>query len=141
MADLVSRLEIYRAEVEAAIWDPGQWDCLLALARWCALATGRDPGAPFRGRYAGDVGAARMLRRQGGIVRVIGAAFEPMGWARTPTATPGAVAAVRLNGLGLRLFGAVAYGERWLVACRDGALIENARPAAIWSLPEVTAHD
>lgn len=135
MAEVVSLLEAYREAVERRAWDPGQWDCLLSVADWVERLTGEDPGAPWRGRYGGDRGAARLLRAQGGMVRMLAGGLEPLGWRRGGTAEPGAVAAARLPGLGRALHGAVRYGQGWLIASRDGALIGQARPVAIWNPP------
>lgn len=73
----------------------GEWDCLLRLADWGIVLSGRDAGEGWRGRCRSALGAARVLKRNGGIEAMLDAAFGSIGWHRVPVAGRGAIAAIR----------------------------------------------
>lgn len=62
-ADWEARLAAYIDSAPAFAW--GRNDCGLFAAGAVEAMTGVDHGAPFRGRYRTELGAARALRRAG----------------------------------------------------------------------------
>ncbi|WP_342163082.1 DUF6950 family protein [Methylobacterium sp. SD21] len=54
-----------QAAREPFVW--GVSDCALFMADWVRIARGMDPAASLRGRYRCHLGAARHIRRLGGI--------------------------------------------------------------------------
>ena len=54
-----------RAMNDLAFW--GQGDCFLWPADWIERSGWPDPAGPWRGRYATALGAARIVRRAGGV--------------------------------------------------------------------------
>lgn len=129
-------------EACAREWDWAGWNCILAPADWALRLTGADPAAAWRADCRDEASARAVVRRAGGLVRLAGAALEPLGWRRV-TGSPGvgAVGVVRRAGpdgdrpgrIGLRTgFGAVCLGARWALATGDGLLVEPARPIAAW---------
>ena len=137
MADLVSVLDAWRDQVERRDFIWGLWDCLLAPADYALALTGADPAAGYRGQYVDERGARRILRTAGGMAALAAATLEPLGWRPTTAPASGALGVVRPaldGGKGRRVFGAVRYGDRWLIP-GDGALFTEARPVAVWSPP------
>lgn len=66
--------EILAAEIERARNRPFQWgthDCALMAADIVLAMTGVDYAAEFRGRYRSALGAARLLKRGGGLWAVL----------------------------------------------------------------------
>lgn len=72
----------------------GQWDCLLRLAAWTEFVTGKDAAAPWRGRCSSEWGAARILRREGGMIALLEKAYAPLGYVRTDHPQRGDIAVV-----------------------------------------------
>lgn len=65
LPDWETRLSAYLADVASRPHAYGRHDCALHGANAVLAQTGRDYGAPFRGRYRTELGAARALRRFG----------------------------------------------------------------------------
>lgn len=140
MADLVSVLEAWREAVEDRPFVWGEWDCILAPAAYAQALTGQDPASAHRGRYDDERGARRILRAAGGMAALAARTLEPLGWRPTTTPAQGALGVVRLaSGLpgstSRRHFGAVLYGDHWLIASGEGGLFDAARPVAAWNVP------
>lgn len=58
-------LSAYIASVRGDRFEWGRLDCGLFFAGAVMAMTGEDPGAPFRGKYSTDLGAAKVLKRFG----------------------------------------------------------------------------
>lgn len=74
------------------IW--GSWDCCMWLADWVALQRGADPAAGWRGHYHTPLGAARIIKRRGGLVAHLDDCLAPLGIERTDDPGRGDIAAV-----------------------------------------------
>lgn len=72
----------------------GRWDCLLRLGAWAEIVTGQDITGPWRDQCSTELGAMRILRREGGMVALIDKVFSPVGYVRTDKPQRGDIAAV-----------------------------------------------
>ena len=70
-------------------------DCAMWAADWVRARRGVDPAAPLRGRYRTAIGAARHIRRGGGIEAVGRALLSTAGLVETAAPCPGDVGLVR----------------------------------------------
>lgn len=75
------------------VW--GRADCSLFMADWVRACRGIDPAAPLRGRYRTARGAARHVRRHGGMEAMGRALAEAAGLAVTAAPGPGDIGLVR----------------------------------------------
>ena len=82
-----------RAAREPFAW--GQSDCALFIADWVRIARGLDPAAPLRGQYRCHLGAARHIRRYGGIEAMGRALAAQAGLPETAAPRPGDIGLVR----------------------------------------------
>ncbi|PHY13252.1 hypothetical protein CSW58_07010 [Caulobacter sp. B11] len=73
MAQLGAYLEI--AGRKPMAW--GVNDCMLFAADWLWSVAGQDPAAAWRGRYRTEAGAARIVRKLGGMVPLMMAGRPP----------------------------------------------------------------
>lgn len=109
--------------VEARRSRPFRWgenDCALFAADWVREATGRDPAAAFRGRYATAAGAVRALKRYGaGDLIATWTALEGAPLESPRLAQRGDVVAVE-SGEGAAL--SICLDERIAVVTPDGGL-------------------
>lgn len=101
---------VERACGEPVVW--GETDCLMFPANIYRDVLGRDPAAPWRGRYKTRRGALRVMGR-GGVVGTIETAAATMGWPEIE------VAEARVGDLGviatqLGPAGAVFDGRFWV---------------------------
>lgn len=90
------------AVVAAARERPFAWgvlDCALFAADGIAAVTGVDPAAEWRGTYADQAGARRLLHERGGLSALAGRIARRHGWPRVPATRLGRgdVALVRLE--------------------------------------------
>ena len=114
----------------------GKFDCILFLADWSGEIGAGDPAAAHRGRYSGEIGARRIIRRAGTLESLVGLNFEPLGWTRTEVSRSGAVARVQaVNEAGPLQVGALRAGDRWAVLAKTGLLFADFTPLAIWEHP------
>ncbi len=74
------------------VW--GEADCCLFACDWVVSQRGVDPAQQFRGRYATERQARRIIRRQGGFLAMVSAQMEAAGLAVTDDALPGDVGVV-----------------------------------------------
>lgn len=132
-SDRNDALRLFLIEVARRPFAYGKNDCLLWLADWGIRLTGVDVGACWRGRCSTKLGAARILRQNGGMVAVTGAAFEPEGWRRTETPKRGDIAIVHEAKEGLT--GAICLGNGMFAMARfEGRLLFKRAPVvAAWS--------
>ena len=68
-----------RAREGAFAW--GERDCALWCAEWVLECTGKDLGAAWRGKYATERGAARLMRKRGftGVADIASDSLEEIG--------------------------------------------------------------
>ena len=132
--------------VETSSIKPFAWgraDCLLDLADWLMLVTGRDYGAKWRGTYSDADQCRALFRRDGGIVNVLRRDMAAAGLVETTVPKAGDVAlvkafAVTVSGRRLAVFpmGAVmAPSGRWRVRAIVGHLFQSYPVIVAWERP------
>lgn len=120
-----------RASRTGFIW--GTHDCALYLADWIVEVRGVDPAAHLRGRYASELGCARLLARAGGLEALVGACLAGVGIGRTDAPQLGDVALVAApTPRGERPCGAICTGPRWAMLGARGLISAPAVPLAAW---------
>ena len=122
-----------------AVGGVGGEDCLTLLGRRTEDRIGVDPSARYRGTYASEIGAARIVKAAGGMVPLVASVAEPFGFARvqagqeqdddiavvrTPSALTGRLAEV----------GTIRFGRLWLMIGEHGFKVTQAEPVAVWRL-------
>lgn len=73
-------------------------DCVHFGGEWVREATGRDPIAPWRGRYSSILGAKKFIRRNGGLFAMVSAEMARCGFDRTTRLEHGDVGLVEVPG-------------------------------------------
>lgn len=117
----------------------GGEDCLTLLGRRTEDRIGIDPVAKYRGTYASEIGAARIVKAAGGMVPLVASVAEPFGFVRVSEddAQDDDIAVVRvpsaLTGK-LAEIGAIRFGRLWLMIGERGFKVTQAEPAAVWRL-------
>ena len=123
----------------------GGEDCLTLLGRRTEDRIGVDPAARYRGTYASEIGAARIVKAAGGMVPLVASVAEPFGFARVQAGQEqdDDIAVVRvpsaLTGK-LAEIGAIRFGRLWLMIAqgRDGGnggfKVTRAEHLAVWRL-------
>lgn len=113
----------------------GADDCCLWLADWLVALGRPDPAAHLRGRYRTALGCARVLKREGGVLAVVGACAEAAGLVRTHAPRLGDVGVVtELTARGEQRVGGICLGPRWAMR-GEGLVVATASPIAAWSVP------
>lgn len=99
-----------------------QRDCTMLAADWVLAATGKDPAAKYRGRYASADEAHALIIAEGGYMPMIGYEMDRLGLDRTQSPSDGDVAIVKapvsMSGEGLPVvgtIGGIAQGGRFWV--------------------------
>lgn len=87
-------LRFFQAEAQRPFSFAVQHDCLMWLADWVEARRGFDPAAQWRGRYRTPLGAARIIKRRGGVIAHLDACLRPFGVDRTETPCRGDIAVV-----------------------------------------------
>lgn len=114
-------------------WAWGRIDCSLMLAEW-ALANGwPDPAAGLRGTYGGPVSCARLVRRAGGLLALVGGRLDAIGLRRAAVPAEGVIGIVGAAS-GIRQWGAIRAGGRWRVRIETGVIALRAAPLGMWSV-------
>ena len=86
------------AYLRQAAREPFAWgvsDCALFMADWVRFARGLDPAASLRGRYRCHLGAARHIRRLGGLEAMGRTLAAAAGLPETDDPKPGDIGLVR----------------------------------------------
>ncbi len=96
--DWPERLAAFLASRRAAPFQWGAHDCVTFACDWAAIATGRDPLSPWRGRYANAFAAWRRIRETGAD-SVLGAGRKLFGAEIAPEALQRGDVAVVPSGL------------------------------------------
>lgn len=132
-------LEAFLEAETAAAFEWGVRDCWLLPADWVLARTGRDPAAPWRGRYASALGATRLINRGGGPEAFAGASLGACDWVRSASVRRGQVGLVMAaiettHGVRQALVGGIALGGGWW-ATRNGPgglVMGLAEPMVFW---------
>jgi len=113
-------------------------DCMIFVADWALLRTGRDPAARWRGSYDSEAGAGLILDALGGLVPLLDEGLGADGWVSTADPVSGDIGAVEVRAVDGRaaLAGAVRTGGLWAVKAQSGLGLIRAAPAAAWTWPE-----
>lgn len=137
MVDLLDRLSAF-LDAEAGhdhVW--GRRDSMLLVADWMAAATGKDPAAPWRGRYRTPRGALRIIRAAGGKDALLADGFARVGCARAiavedaVSGDVGLVAVMTARGR-VEPVGAIRSGDCWVVRGSRGLLGGAAQAFSAW---------
>jgi hypothetical protein len=131
-------LEFFRANAGLP-FRYGERDCLLWLADWGKALAGVDAAAGWRGRCSTALGAARILKREGGMVAIVEKAFAPLGWRRTEAPRCGdlAVVATARGSMGAIMLFAMGQGQAPLTASligTPGIKLQREPLVAAWAL-------
>jgi hypothetical protein len=78
------KLALFVEEKRGSPFSWGNNDCALFTADWLILLTGIDCGASLRGGYNDGLGAARVLKRRGGLENLIERIMKQHGWEEIP---------------------------------------------------------
>jgi hypothetical protein len=128
MADLPAFLDRY-ARLPFSRPD---FDCCMMAASWVQCATGVDPAADLRGRYADARGAARLLRVWGGMELMWRVHMAVAGFNTSRHPVAGDVGVVRdLTGT---YVAGIRVGRSWAVKATRGILLEDFPTVVAWSL-------
>lgn len=107
-------------------------DCCFFAASWVLAATGVDPAADLRGQYHDARGAARLLRRWGGMDAMWRVHMAAAGFNTTLSPVSGDVGVVRdLTGT---LVAGIRAGRLWAVKASLGIVLEDFPAVVSWSL-------
>ena len=99
----------------------GQRDCLLSIVHYVARVTGRT--VPDWPRYSSGAGAARILRRHGGLEPYAAMVMAGMGCRRTIWPVRGDVGLINVPGSGLGA--CLSLGRQWAMRGPDGVVITS----------------
>ena len=136
MADLDRQraLSAFLASTARTPFAWGQDDCCLFLANWAIALGYPDPAAHLRGRYATEIGCARVLTREGGISAVVADCARRAGLVVTDAPRLGDVGVVEApTANGVRAAGAICLGQRWATR-GDGIVVGARRVLQAWAL-------
>lgn len=152
------RLDLFLEDALDRVWSWGEWDCALCPAAWVRALGHPDPAADlfrYGGGYDTALGAARVVRKAGGMVALwtdvaARAGARPVstprkgdvGLIRLPDAEqPGPALLVETTPPSLReTVGAVCIGGgHWATASAEGIGILN-RPAVVRAWRVEVAH-
>jgi hypothetical protein len=109
----------------------GEWDCAMTLANWVREVSGEDPAPMLRGRYRTRLGWMRIVKREGGLVALVGALAFGAGMKPTDRPAPGDVGVVEVPGVGHA--GAIRTARGWAVKLDDGIVAGEMPWLAAWS--------
>lgn len=94
MASLSELLAEYLASITKRRWQPGILDCGVFMADWVERLKGVDPIADVRGTYSTETSFARIVRREGGLVRACSARLRAADMRETTKSKTGDIAIV-----------------------------------------------
>lgn len=134
------RLSDYLAEVMARPWAWGACDCCFFAGEWIFAATGRDPIAPYRGRYSTAIEARRLIVAAGGLSGLLDPEMARCGFRKTAAPQTGDIAVVPLPSSGEHSVAQaavmIADGPWWIGKTLDGIAGVRAEPPTIWRVLE-----
>jgi hypothetical protein len=112
-------------------WQWGFCDCQFFPCDWVQEATGRDPGADWRGTYHDAPGAQALLDRHGGVERLVGFALERLDFKRVQQPIDGDIGVVRAMtgfdaaGAVVKEIPAIRFGPLWAVMSARGVQVKH----------------
>ena len=108
----------------------GQDDCMIWLADWVLLNTGKDPAEGWRGKYSKKE-ARQAIAEAGGLLRVASRSMRACEMERVPAASvrAGDVGIVRVDRMHV---GAIRAHAGWAVRLRSGIAFGHLHVAAAW---------
>jgi hypothetical protein len=109
----------------------GDLDCCLAIADWVLVSRGFDPAPEYRGAYRTAAEYEALLRRDGGILRLIDRLAKRVGAERVKPPQAGDFAVVKAEG---KCWGAIRTPSgRWAIKANDGVIMsDKPRLIAAW---------
>ncbi|MBS7532263.1 hypothetical protein KHC28_01105 [Ancylobacter sonchi] len=111
----------------------GHFDCTLMLADWWLANHGVDPAADWRGTFATQADCNALLRRHGGLPRLLARMALQVGAVRTTDPQPGDFAVIRAPTLWAAAIRTPT--GRWAVKEGEGlTAIREARIVAAWKI-------
>jgi hypothetical protein len=117
------------------IW--GQDDCLIFVADWVKLATGRDMVAAWRGIVPDEAAARRNLVQHGGFALVFRTLCRDLGLAHIP-AIEASLGDIGLVGFALpvgeNLTCAIRTPHGWAVRTADGFAVADLKAASVFKV-------
>jgi hypothetical protein len=138
LTPLAAAVGAYLADAASRPFDWGEEDCFLFPANWVRARTGRDGAARWRGSYADERGARRLLARSGGPAPLFAAGCAAAG---LTTISAGSDAAgdvglipARTTAGRVELVGAVRGGLGWAFRSPGGVLVAPANPVQVWRI-------
>jgi hypothetical protein len=117
-------------------WQPGQVDCMLAVADWCVRMGYPDPAASYRGTYDTEARTQAIVASLGGLIPWGRKHFGEIGAKIVTEPSHGCVAVVGSRNNIQRQWGAIYDGSAkgWRVRFIDAYPVVKARPLIIWKL-------
>lgn len=110
----------------------GEWDCAMTLANWVRLITGADPAPHLRRHYRTHLGWRRIVKREGGLVALVGGIAEGAGLRAIGAYRPGDVAVIDVPTVGEA--GAIRTERRWVLKFAGGMVGIDHPPSAAWGI-------
>lgn len=108
----------------------GGTDCSLILADWCVHRGHPDPAIGLRGSYRTELECARLVKRAGGLLRLVSERFAAIGLPLAEEPAAGVIAVIGISPM--RQWGAIFDGARWAVRLKDGIVGVTAAPLRMW---------
>ena len=109
----------------------GERDCAIWVADWVKSQTGRDPALRLRGTFGCAFGSARIVRRGGGLVPLVGDLMARMGLPETEEPAMGDVGIVMAPAGELA---GICTGTAWAVKAKDGLAVARLPVLKAWSV-------
>lgn len=117
-----------RAAAEPFVY--GETDCAMTLANWVREQTGVDYAAHLRGRYRTAIGWARIAKRHGGLVQLVGGVADAAGMRARQCAQTGDVGIVAIPGVGLA--GGLRTARAWAIKTDRGITAGQFEAVQAW---------
>jgi hypothetical protein len=108
----------------------GQNDCMILVADWAVVLTGRDPAAQYRDLYSNETEAMDIIARAGSPTDLLDQCLLPLGWSRVVTTIAGDIALVQPPGHSEEAAGVCVGGGRVALLSKRGLVV--------WPMPILT---
>lgn len=130
-------LAAYLLDVRTWRWAPGSCDCTTFVAEWVETWGLGDAMAEWRGAYASDEQAERLVADAGGLAALYDEGLARIGAVPVTCSEPGDVGVIRAQGVGSDPVdvGAIWAGRRWAFFTPGGLAFASAAPVAAWGRP------
>lgn len=134
----VSRIKRLAAYLSIAARKPinyaAGWDCAAGfVAGWVEQERGVDGATPWRGRYRTALGCQRILKREGGLVGVVGRGAAIVGLAPVTDPVAGDIGVVRAQtAAGEGEVSAIKTRVGWALLSPTGLIVAPASVLAAW---------